>query len=111
MTDKEKYGWGGTHSIWTGKFLVAVVIMMLFVSGSELVIGKVLFGWNVYAMGAFLVFWDLIVFIWVARPALALGRKTRDTKPEVSMGHGRATIPFGKWKGCRIRLLPNDYLS
>ena len=27
------------------------------------------------------------------------------------MRHGRATIPFGKYKGCRIRLLPDDYLS
>jgi uncharacterized protein (DUF3820 family) len=25
--------------------------------------------------------------------------------------HGRATIPFGKYKGVRIRLLPDDYLS
>lgn len=27
------------------------------------------------------------------------------------MRHGRATIPFGKYKGVRIRLLPDDYLS
>ena len=27
------------------------------------------------------------------------------------MRHGRATIPFGKYRGVRIRLLPNDYLS
>ena len=27
------------------------------------------------------------------------------------MRHGRATIPFGKWKGTRIRHLPDDYLS
>jgi len=25
--------------------------------------------------------------------------------------HGRAVIPFGKYKGCRIRLLPDSYLS
>lgn len=27
------------------------------------------------------------------------------------MRHGRAVIPFGKYKGVRIRLLPDDYLS
>lgn len=27
------------------------------------------------------------------------------------MRHGRATIPWGKYKGVRIRLLPDDYLS
>ena len=25
--------------------------------------------------------------------------------------HGRACIPFGRYKGCRIRLLPDSYLS
>jgi uncharacterized protein (DUF3820 family) len=25
--------------------------------------------------------------------------------------HGRAVIPFGKWKGCQLRLIPDDYLS
>jgi uncharacterized protein (DUF3820 family) len=27
------------------------------------------------------------------------------------MRHGRAVMPFGKWKGVRIRLIPDDYLS
>lgn len=27
------------------------------------------------------------------------------------MKHGRAVVPFGKYKGVRIRLLPDDYLS
>lgn len=27
------------------------------------------------------------------------------------MRHGKATIPFGKYKNMRIRLLPDDYLS
>lgn len=27
------------------------------------------------------------------------------------MKHGRAVMPFGKHKGVRIRLLPDDYLS
>jgi len=27
------------------------------------------------------------------------------------MRHGRAVIPFGKYKGCRLRLLPDSYLS
>jgi uncharacterized protein (DUF3820 family) len=27
------------------------------------------------------------------------------------MRHGRATMPFGKYKGVRIRLIPDDYLS
>lgn len=27
------------------------------------------------------------------------------------MRHGKATIPFGKYKGVRVRLLPDDYLS
>ena len=27
------------------------------------------------------------------------------------MRHGRAVIPFGKYKGVRVRLLPDDYLS
>ena len=29
----------------------------------------------------------------------------------MSRRHGRAVIPFGKYKGVRIRLLPDDYLS
>lgn len=29
----------------------------------------------------------------------------------MSRKHGRATIPFGQYKGVRIRLLPDDYLS
>lgn len=28
-----------------------------------------------------------------------------------NMRHGRAQMPFGKFKGVRIRLIPNDYLS
>lgn len=32
-------------------------------------------------------------------------------KESEAMKHGRATIPFGKFKGVRIRLLPDDYLS
>lgn len=31
--------------------------------------------------------------------------------PPKFMRHGRAVIPFGKYKGVRIRLLPDDYLS
>jgi len=27
------------------------------------------------------------------------------------MRHGRAVLPFGKYKGVRIRLVPDDYLS
>ena len=27
------------------------------------------------------------------------------------MKHGRATIPFGKYRGVRLRLIPDDYLS
>lgn len=27
------------------------------------------------------------------------------------MRHGRAVAPFGKYKGVRIRLIPDDYLS
>jgi uncharacterized protein (DUF3820 family) len=27
------------------------------------------------------------------------------------MRHGRAVMPWGKYKGVRIRLLPDDYLS
>jgi uncharacterized protein (DUF3820 family) len=27
------------------------------------------------------------------------------------MRHGRAVIPFGKYRGCRIRVLPDAYLS
>jgi uncharacterized protein (DUF3820 family) len=27
------------------------------------------------------------------------------------MKHGRAILPFGKYKGVRIRLVPDDYLS
>lgn len=27
------------------------------------------------------------------------------------MRHGRAVMPWGKWKGCRIRLLPDSYIS
>ena len=27
------------------------------------------------------------------------------------MGHGRAIMPFGKYRGVRIRLLPDGYLS
>jgi len=30
---------------------------------------------------------------------------------KVFMKHGRAVIPFGKYKGVRIRLLPDGYLS
>jgi uncharacterized protein (DUF3820 family) len=27
------------------------------------------------------------------------------------MRHGRATLPFGRFKGVRVRLVPDDYLS
>lgn len=27
------------------------------------------------------------------------------------MRHGRSIMPFGKWRGTRIRLIPDDYLS
>lgn len=27
------------------------------------------------------------------------------------MKHGRAVIPFGKYKGVRVRIIPDDYLS
>lgn len=30
---------------------------------------------------------------------------------EVVMRHGRAQLPFGKFRGVRIRLVPDDYLS
>lgn len=26
-------------------------------------------------------------------------------------GHGRAVMPWGKWKGVRVKNLPDDYLS
>ena len=29
----------------------------------------------------------------------------------IKMKHGRARMPWGKFKGTRIRLLPNDYIS
>ncbi len=42
---KEKYGWGGTDSIWTGKFIVVVLIVVLWLIAVDLTVIKVLFGW------------------------------------------------------------------
>ena len=45
-SQKEKYGWGGTDSIWTGKFILVVIIVVLAGIGIDLAVMKVLFGWR-----------------------------------------------------------------
>jgi len=63
---REKYGWGGTDSIWTGKFLVGIIIMACAITAIEMAVFKSLFNWDPNKSIIPLALWAVIVILWTA---------------------------------------------